>query len=297
MPLRVAVIGPKGQCGSCVVEELLSRGHTVVGISRKPPAQLHDKNERYSGLAVDIYDHQGLVDAMSDNFDGIVSAFSPPLNDLNTVYHGVVEGQMRIKNALLESTHSGPFIIVGGAGSLFNEDGVQLVDEKDFPFQHWYDWPDQHLFYMKERAIAHGSRFIVIVVSLFRWSRNTIESKSLFSKPLKPIAWLILSRLKPFFLSGPGKSLIEGCRVALSFYTGVTEKPWSFLSPPWLLRDQGVRTGQYSLTLDKIPIDDKGNALGIYNEDMAVAIVDEVENNRLNHKHWSCSGPIGLGKW
>ncbi|CAH0015653.1 unnamed protein product [Clonostachys rhizophaga] len=257
MPLRVAVIGPKGQCGSCVVEELLSRGHTVVGISRKPPAQWRDKNQRYSGLAVDIYDHQALVDAMSGNFDGIVSAFAPPLNDLNTVYHGVVEGQMRIKNALLDSTHSGPFIIVGGAGSLFNEDGVQLVDEKDFPFQHC----------------------------------------TVLSKPLKPIAWLILSRLKPLFLSGPGKSLIEGCRTALSFYTGVSEKPWSFLSPPWLLRDQGVRTGQYSLTLDKIPIDDKGNALGIYNEDMAVAIVDEVENNKLNHKHWSCSGPIGLGKW
>lgn len=36
---------------------------------------------------------------------------------------------------------------------------------------------------------------------------------------------------------------------------------------------------------------------GIYNEDMAVAIVDEVENNKLNHKHWTCTGPIGLKEW
>jgi hypothetical protein len=27
---------------------------------------------------------------------------------------------------------------------------------------------------------------------------------------------------------------------------------------------------------------------------MAVAIVDEVENNKLNHKHWTCTGPVGL---
>lgn len=36
---------------------------------------------------------------------------------------------------------------------------------------------------------------------------------------------------------------------------------------------------------------------GIHNEDMAVAIVDEVENNKLNHKHWICTGPVGLKEW
>ncbi|KAJ3954373.1 hypothetical protein N0V92_009121 [Colletotrichum tropicale] len=45
--LRVAVLGPKGQCGSCVVDELLSRGHSVVGLSRNPPrgaGSLHHKD-------------------------------------------------------------------------------------------------------------------------------------------------------------------------------------------------------------------------------------------------------------
>ena len=36
---------------------------------------------------------------------------------------------------------------------------------------------------------------------------------------------------------------------------------------------------------------------GIYNEDMAVAIVDEAENNRLTFLHWSCVGQIDLKEW
>jgi putative NADH-flavin reductase len=66
-------------------------------------------------------------------------------------------------------------------------------------------------------------------------------------------------------------------------------------NPPDLL---GIRTGKYKIYVD----DSAGSAVqgidgGIYNEDMAVAIVDEVENNKLNHKHWTCTGPIGLKEW
>lgn len=100
-------------------------------------------------------------------------------------------------------------------------------------------------------------------------------------------------------------------------WEGVQETKWSFLSPPWQLRDKGnhtldplglsfanllarvgIRTGKYEVHVD----DTMGSAEygidnGIYNEDMAVAIVDEVENNKLTHKHWTCTGPIGLKDW
>ncbi|KAL3460163.1 hypothetical protein BJX64DRAFT_290485 [Aspergillus heterothallicus] len=297
MPLRVAVLGPKGQCGSCVVDELLSRGHTVVGLSRTPPAKWHDSNPRYSSRAVDVYDHEGLVRAFSDNFDAIVNAFAPPIVSIKTIYRAVIEGQLRIKSALLASTHTGPFIIIGGAGSLFNKDGVQLVDEKDFAYQHWYDWPDVHLDYMTSRSKDHGNNMMYYFCRLFKWARNTNESRTWSSVPLQPLASLLLSKMKGFMTSAEGRSLIEGCRVAFSLWEGVTVKPWSFLSPPWQLRDKGVRTGKYSITLDQYPLDENGVHLGIYNEDMAVAIVDEVEQNKLNHKHWCPSGEIGLGKW
>lgn len=60
----------------------------------------------------------------------------------------------------------------------------------------------------------------------------------------------------------------------------------------------GVRTGQYQLHIDGDG--SSGDAAidgGIYNEDMAIAIVDEVENKKLAFKHWSCTGEIGLKEW
>jgi len=44
-------------------------------------------------------------------------------------------------------------------------------------------------------------------------------------------------------------------------------------------------------------MNDAGVDQGVYNEDMAVAIVDEVEANKLIHRHWTCVGPIGLKQW
>ncbi|KAJ5946426.1 hypothetical protein N7454_003265 [Penicillium verhagenii] len=81
-------------------------------------------------------------------------------------------------------------------------------------------------------------------------------------------------------------------------WEGVRETNWSFLSPPWQLRDKGIRTGKYEVHVD----DGAGSAepgidKGVYNEDMAGAIVDEVENNKLNQKHWTCTGPVGLKEW
>lgn len=110
--LKVAVIGPKGQCGACVVDELLSRGHAVVGISRSPP-QSWPRPGNYSSVALNIYNTKALAEALSQNFDAIVCAFGPPLVDLKTVYAETCEAQAKIKQALLLSTHKGPFVIIG----------------------------------------------------------------------------------------------------------------------------------------------------------------------------------------
>lgn len=152
--LKVAVLGPKGQCGSCVVDELLSRGHSVVGISRAPP-QTWGKPGEYEGIPCDFNDIRGLSEVLSDgNFDTVVSAFGPSLVDLKTVYSLGVEGHGNIKMALLRSTFRGHLIIIGkiyssfdrdpmlitisgGAGSLYYKNGVQLCDDGEFCFKHW----------------------------------------------------------------------------------------------------------------------------------------------------------------
>ena len=111
--LRVAVLGPKGQCGQCIVDELLSRGHTVVGISRSPPKSWPKEGE-YSAISCDYGNIEKLSTILTEGgFDCVVSAFAPPLENLNDVYRVGVEGHGNIKMAILRSSYRGPFIIVG----------------------------------------------------------------------------------------------------------------------------------------------------------------------------------------
>lgn len=153
---RVAVLGPKGQCGQCVVDELLLRGHSVVGISRSPPSTWSRSGD-YSGIACDFGDIPGLSTIFSEGgFDAVLSAFAPPLVDLKDVYRLGVEGHGNIKMAIVRSTYRGPVIIIGkvsvpldkcfmlsamcsagGAGSLYYKNGVQLCDDEGFVFKHW----------------------------------------------------------------------------------------------------------------------------------------------------------------
>lgn len=59
--------------------------------------------------------------------------------------------------------------------------------------------------------------------------------------------------------------------------------------------DSGIRTGEYKVYLDSKENPAEAAVVGgIYNEDMAVSIVDEVEKGELTHKHWSCAGPIDV---
>ena len=117
--LKVAVIGPKGQCGSCIVDELLERGHSVVGMSRNPPSSWKE-NEAYTAEKVDIQNHEQLTKAFSGGYDAIVSAYAPPLTDLKMVYYRGVECHLKIKAAMLESTHNNPFIIIGKQHNTYN---------------------------------------------------------------------------------------------------------------------------------------------------------------------------------
>ncbi|KAJ9243862.1 hypothetical protein DTO169E5_2204 [Paecilomyces variotii] len=296
--LRVAVLGPKGQCGTCVVDELLSRGHSVVGISRSPPKDW-PKSGEYSGIPCDFSDINGLSTILSDGgFDAVVSAFAPPLVDLKSVYRVGVEGHGSIKMAILRSSYRGPFIIIGGAGSLYYKRGVQLCDDNGFAFKHWHSWPDVHLDYMSSRMYDHGQRVFGTFIRLFKWARANRENPKWFSWLFRPFAnWFMRSAQKSL-TNADTMGLILCSRAALTMWEGVQETKWSFLSPPWQLRDKGIRTGKYEVYVD----DSAGSAEpgidnGIYNEDMAVAIVDEVENNKLNHKHWTCTGPIGLKEW
>jgi putative NADH-flavin reductase len=194
-PLRVAVISPKGQCGSCVVDELLSRGHHVTGISRSPPENWEgDTSGSYKAVAADLYNVRGFAKVLSGGYDSIVCAYGPPIDNLSKIYTICVEAHCRIKEALLTSDHKGSFIIVGGAGPLHNKKGVCFADEEEFAYAQWlvlarelfgcgktnkdlrYAWPSQHLNYMYVHAKDHGSLGFARFIWLFWWARNNVEA-------------------------------------------------------------------------------------------------------------------------
>jgi putative NADH-flavin reductase len=75
-PLRVGVIGPAGFGGSYLCVELLNRGHTVIGISRKP--EKLGKHPRYITRPVDV--DQVSIEELAKQFEGLdvlVSEFGP----------------------------------------------------------------------------------------------------------------------------------------------------------------------------------------------------------------------------
>lgn len=93
---------------------------------------------------------------------------------------------------------------------------------------------------------------------------------------------------------------IKAGRTALMFFDGNESFRWSFVSPSALYRP-GKRTGKYDISVDVMVLQGEhhesrnifeGRLTGISASDMAIAIADEVEEQKLVWKHWSAWGDI-----
>jgi len=115
---RIAVIGGTGYAGSHIVEEAVSRGHTVVSVARKVPAERVEGATYLEGTLLDVPALVGQLEGV----DVVVSAVAP---------RGDMQGQVRPNTALLveslpENVRVG---VVGGAGgSLVAPGGPRLID-------------------------------------------------------------------------------------------------------------------------------------------------------------------------
>lgn len=128
--MKIAVIGATGFVGSPVTNELLNRSHEVVGISRKE--KLTDQ-ENLHYLAIDVTNIDALTEALRGN-DVVISAFSPVATNPNLL-EDFMEGAKAIQQAVKQAgVHR--FIIIGGAGSLLTQSGIQILDTlpQDLPF-------------------------------------------------------------------------------------------------------------------------------------------------------------------
>ncbi|MGE8146934.1 NAD(P)-dependent oxidoreductase [Pseudomonas frederiksbergensis] len=115
---KIAIIGATGRAGSQVLEEALSRGHSVTAIARDT-----SKIGQRAGVVsknVDALDAEALQAAVAGH-DVVISAAH-----FSTLPASAVIGP--VKKAGVKR-----LLVVGGAGSLLLPNGTRVIDSEGFP--------------------------------------------------------------------------------------------------------------------------------------------------------------------
>jgi len=115
--MKIAIMGATGNAGQRLVNEATSRGHSVTAISRHADEQ--PPREGVTWVKGDVND----VDDMASKIAGHDAVIlSMPFKDMNA------------DNVLVAAKKAGAWLlVVGGAASLKNDDGVVLLDTPGFP--------------------------------------------------------------------------------------------------------------------------------------------------------------------
>lgn len=125
--MKVALIGASGFIGSALRREALARGHDVTALVTRP-----ERIEAAPHLVVakvDVFDEPALARQLAGH-DAVFSAFSGHAQDDVRGYY--VKGMQAILRAVRDARVT-RLLVVGGAGSLFVAEGVQLLDTPQFP--------------------------------------------------------------------------------------------------------------------------------------------------------------------
>ena len=206
---KVAVVGATGFVGTQVVKELANRGYFVNALARN--TSKIEESENVKAIAVDVYNTSELSEILKGN-DAVISAFNPGWTNPN-IFEDFLKGAESIEKAVEESGVK-RFITVGGAGSLYIAENLQLIDTPEFPTE------------------------------------------------IKPGA--------------------EAARQYLEIIKKNENLDWTFFSPAIEMHQgtAGVRKGTYRTALENPVFDESGRSI-LSVEDVAVALVDELENNQF----------------
>ena len=214
---KVAVIGATGFVGTQVVKELANRGYFVNALARN--TSKIEESENIKAVTVDVYNTSELSEILKGN-DAVISAFNPGWTNPN-IFEDFLKGAESIEKAVEESGVK-RFITVGGAGSLYIAENLQLIDTPEFPAE------------------------------------------------IKPGA--------------------EAARQYLEIIKKNENLDWTFFSPAIEMHQgtAGVRKGTYRTALENPVFDESGRSI-LSVEDVAVALVDELENDQFVRQRFTAA--------
>lgn len=123
--MNVVLFGATGKTGSRLLQELVSRGHTVTAsardVSKLSGSSAHDVRQ-------DDLSDAGRIAETIRGADAVISAYAPPADDTDQLV-GVTQRQVdAVRRAGVDR-----LLVVGGAGGLDVAPGVSLIDSGHLP--------------------------------------------------------------------------------------------------------------------------------------------------------------------
>jgi putative NADH-flavin reductase len=121
--MNVVLFGATGNCGSRILQELISRGHQVTAVARNTanlPPTVKAQQDDLSNVDT--------IAAIIQGADAVISAYAPPHDNTDALI-GVTERQI----AAVTKVGNVRLIVVGGAGSLEVAPGVTLLASGHLP--------------------------------------------------------------------------------------------------------------------------------------------------------------------
>ncbi|QGA13454.1 hypothetical protein EYB26_001104 [Talaromyces marneffei] len=288
----IGIIGPAGFGGSYLAVELIRRGHSVIGFSRRPESFGTHPNYTPKPLDVENDSIHELIKAFS-GLEVLVSQYGPHTQGADALqYMPYVETVRRLIIAVKEAKVK-YFVFVGGAGSLHVPGSLDCLT--DYPgfflaYRRQLADSDAHVHYMEERLGPMGE-----ALRSYRNARLAVKAGKATAAELQTIQ----TYEDAVRLNDRATSFIKAGRASLLFFEGNTSFPWTFVSPSPLYRP-GKRTGKYEITIDYVPLKGTpseeaildGRLTGISVSDLSIAIADEIENQNLKYKHWTAIGDL-----
>jgi putative NADH-flavin reductase len=123
--MKLTLFGPTGMIGSRILTEALSRGHTLTAITREP-SRLGVSHENLEVRAANVLDPDSVAEVIKGQ-DAVLSAIGSSGSSVEVIAQAA--------RSLVEGLPKGGvhrLVVVGGAGVLEVEPGVQFVDSPNF---------------------------------------------------------------------------------------------------------------------------------------------------------------------